>query len=223
MQDFGLPSYGPFGDPLDDLFGEPLDDPFDPFADPYEAMFNASVLGMPGNIGSLEPLAAARFQEPLAGQNNLDMDNSDRMLDLVEDTIESSPPIPPILEADDSDTIMTALENNIENTSIPPEPKVEVELFEYSGWGYPTPSIDTPRPPLGIYDNPEVQSMRDVRPVGQHGGKCKNKAGARNEIWCPLEGDYVTLEICKGNDCKYYDPGIHECRHGEENHEGYES
>ena len=62
MQDFGQPPYSPFGEPRDDLFEEPLDAQFDPFADPFETMFRAPVLGIPGNSWSIEPLAAARFK-----------------------------------------------------------------------------------------------------------------------------------------------------------------
>ena len=191
MQDFGHPSYDPFGDPLDD----PLGDLFDPFADPFEAMFNVLGPGAPGNLGSLDPSAVTNFQEPLADQDNLDMENLGEMLDSVEDGIENSPPIPPASEMDNLDTILTALEKNVENTSIPPEPQIEVELFEDPGWGYPTPSTDTPSPLLGMYDNPAIRSTRDDRPIGRRRGTSKTKSGADNKIWCPVEDDYVSPEF----------------------------
>jgi len=60
MQNFGQPSYDPFGDPLDDPLEDPLGDPFDTFADPFEATFNALGPGVPGNLGALDPSAATQ-------------------------------------------------------------------------------------------------------------------------------------------------------------------
>jgi len=135
------------------------------------------------------------------------------MLDSLEETIENSPPIPPASETDNLDTLLTALEKNIENTSIPPELEIEVELFNDPGWGYPTPSIDTPSPPLGIYDYLAIQPNRDERPIGMCEGMSKNKSGADDKIWCPVEDNYVSPEFCEDKNCKHYNPDIHECMH----------
>lgn len=214
MENFGQPPYGPLGDSQDD----PLDDPFDIFADPFETSFNTPGSGLPGSLGPPDPLAAADFQEPLEGQDNLDMDNFGGMLDSLEETIENSPPIPPALGFDGFDTILSALENNIENTSIPPELETEVELFNDPGWGYPTPSIDTPSPLPGVDDNPTTRSVfqRDGRSAGRSRGTSKNKQNSRNKVWCPVEDDYVSLETCEDKDCEHYNPNTHECMYNAE-------
>ena len=212
MENFGQPPYGPFDDPQDD----PLYDPFDIFADPFEASFNAPVPGLPGSLGPPAPLSAVNFQEPLDGQGNLDMNNFG-MLDSLEETIENSPPIPPALGFDDLDTTLSALEDDIENTSIPPELETEVELFNDPGWGHSTPSIDTPSPfidtqsPLqGIHDRPAKRS-RDERSVRRSRGTSKNKQNSGNKVWCPVEEDYVSPETCEDKDCEHYNPNTHEC------------
>ena len=209
MENFGQLPYGHFGDPQDD----PLDDPFDIFADPFEASFNAPGPGLPGSLGPPDPLSAADFQEPLEGQGNLDMDNFGGMLDSLEETIENSPPIPPALGFDGLDTTLSALENSIENTSIPPELETEVELFNDPGLECPTPSIDTPSPLQGIYDNQTTRSafQRDGRSAGQSKGTSKNKQNSGNKVWCPVEDDYVVPETCGNKDCEHYNPDIHEC------------
>ncbi len=211
MQDFGQPPYDFFADPLDEPFEDPLGNPFDPFAGPFEAMFDTLGSGLPGSLGALDPSAATNFQGPLAEQDNLNMDNLDEMLHSLEDNIEKSPPIPPISQTNDLDTLLTALEKNIENTSIPPEPKIEVELSEDPGWGYPTPSINTPSPPLGIYDYPAIQPNRDERPIGMREGMSKNKSGADDKIWCPVENDYISPEACEDKECEHYNSDVKDC------------
>lgn len=206
MQDFGQPFFDPLDDPLED----PMGDPFDLFADPFEAMFNALGSGLPGNPGILEPLATTNFQEPLADQGNLNMDNLGGMLDSLEETIENSPPIPPALEIDGLDTILSALENNIENTSIPPELETEVELFNDPGWES-TPSIDTSSPPLSIYDSPVIQPTRGHQPVSRQRGTNRTKMSTNNKTWCPLENDYISPEACDGKECEHYNADVKDC------------
>lgn len=231
MQDFGQPPYGPLDDSLDD----PLYDPLDPFNDPFEAMLNAAFGSEPSRDN---PLAAMNLPGPRTGEGEgrdnlgnllgdaeaniegtppirLGPDSLGEALGRLEKAIENSPPIPPVLETDNLDTILTALEKNIENTLMPPEPKIEVELFEDPGWGYPTPSIDTPSPPLGIYDNPAIQSTRDGRPVGQRGGRIKNKLSTDGEVWCPIADDYIQKENCEN--CQYCEQDTDVCTYyGEE-------
>ncbi|MHA2314901.1 MAG: hypothetical protein ACXACF_06390 [Candidatus Hermodarchaeia archaeon] len=211
MQDFGQPPYDFFADSLDDPFEDSMGNPFDPFANPFEAMFDTLGSGIPGSLGALDPSAATNFQGPLADQDNLNMDNLGEMLDSLEDSIEKSPPIAPTSQTNDLDTLLTALEKNIENTSILPEPKIEVELFEDPGWACPTPSIDTPSPPLGIYDYPAIQPNRDERPVGMREGMSKNKSGADDKILCPVENDYISPEACKDKSCEHYSSDTKDC------------
>lgn len=206
MQDFGQPPYDFFVDPLDDPFEDSVRNPFDPFAGPFEAMFDTLGSGIPGSLGALDPSAATNFQGPLAEQDNLD-----EMLHSLEDNIDKSPPIPPASETDDLDTLLSALEKNIENTSIPPEPKIEVELFEDPGWGYPTPSMNTPSPPLGIYDYPAIQPNRDERPISMREGMSKNKSGADDKIWCPVENDNISPKACEDKECEHYNSDVKDC------------
>lgn len=168
---------------------------------------------MAGEPGTLEPLATTNFQGPLADQGNLNMDNLGGMLDSLEETIENSPPIPPAPGIDGLDTILSALENNIENTSIPSELETEVELFNDPGWGCPTPSIDTPSSLPGIYDNPTTRSVfqQDGRSIGQSRGTNRTKTGANNKTWCPLENDYISPEACDGKECEHYNADVKDC------------
>ncbi len=209
MHDFGQPPYDFFADSLDDPSEDPLGDPFDPFAGPFEAMFDTLGSGIPGSLGALDPSAATNFQGPLADRDNLNMDNLDEMLDSLEDSIENSPPIPPISQTNDLDTLLTALEKNIENTSIPPESQIEVELSE--DWGCPTPSIDTPSPPPGIYEYPAIQPNRDKRPIGMREGMSQNKSGADDKIWCPVENAYISPEVCEDKECEHYNSDVKDC------------
>ncbi len=174
-------------------------------------MFDTLGSGIPGSLGALDPSAATNFQEPLAEQDNLNTDNLNEMLHSLEDNIEKSPPIPPPSQTNDLNTLLSALEKNIEKTSVPPDPQIEVELFEDPGWGYPTPSIDTQSPPLGIYDYPAIQPNRDEQQIRMPGGMSKNKSGADDKIWCPVENDYISPEACEDKECKYYDSEVKDC------------
>jgi len=195
MQDFGQYPYGS----LDDFLDDPLYD--DPFEDPFEAMLNAGLLGnAEADIESTPPI-------------RLGPDGICRTLGRLEKGIENSPPIRS--GPDDIGKMLGQLEKNIENTSIPPEPKIDMELFEDPGWGRTTSSINTPSPPPGIYDNPAIQSTRDGRPVGQRGGRIKNKPSTDREVWCPIADDYIQKEDCEN--CQYYDQDTDVCTYyGEE-------
>ena len=211
MQDFGQPPCDFFADSPDGPFEDSEGNPFDPFAGPFEAMFNAWGTGIPGNIGLPDPSSVTNFQDPLTGQDDFSIDNCGKMLDMTEDNIENSPPIPPTSEADNLDTIYTAAEKDIENTSIPPETKIEVELFNDLGWGDSTPSVDTPSPPPGMYDYPAIQPNRDERPIRIPAGMSKNKSDANNKIWCPVENEYISPEACKDKGCEHYNSDAKDC------------
>jgi len=198
MQDFGLPPYDE-PDEFGDLLREPQDD-FDIFADPFEALFNP--------FGS-EPLQEA--EPDMEGQFQADIDH-------MEKSIENSPPQPHHYETDSLDGILGQLEESIEGTEIPPAADSQQKLFQDKGWGQSMPSTGVHGPPSDLYDYPSSSpgKGKDSAPVGHRWGKTNSTFKGDGKIFCPLEDDYISRQKCEEKDCQYYDPEIHECRHGEE-------
>ena len=232
MQDFGQYPYGPLDDPLYE--------PLDPFEDPFETMLNAAFgPGPTGDFGLFDSFAAMNLQGPRIGEGEdrdslgsllgdaeadiegtpsirSEADDVSKTLGQLEDNIEKSPPIRS--GPDDTGKMLGRLEKDIENTSIPPEPKIDMELFEDPGWGRTTPSNPyNTSPPPGIYDNPSTRSTRSLphipnrRIAGKHGSS-KHNDSSDEEIWCPLENDFISPQVCK--DCEYYDSDAEVCVYG---------
>ncbi len=36
----------------------------------------------------------------------------------------------------------------------------------------------------------------------------KNKSGADDKIWCPVENDYISPEACGDKQCEHYNPDL---------------
>ncbi len=202
MHDFGQFPDNPLESPLDGSF---LKDPLD---------FPPNALGpdAAGNFSPSDPLAAMNLKVPGAEEDYFHMDSLGKLLTDAEAAIENTPAIPPTSPIDH-------LENSIQNTSIPPEAEAkEVQLFKGSGWGYSSPPIGSDKttpPPLGIYDEPSTRPAfyANLGPITQHGGRIRNKYGGDDKIWCPLEDDFISPQICQNQDCEHYNPETRACMH----------
>jgi len=211
VENFRLPLYG-LGDPFGNSLDEPENDPFDIFADPFETMFDPFDPG-----AALRPDPFELAEQEIEGKF---ADNVGGNFDHLEKSVENTPPIKPKYETDGFDSIFDQHEKSVEGTEIPPAPDTKVKLYHDPGWGYPTPTLNGPSPPQGLYDYPSTSPKKNTGPIGRRRGKTKDTYTADEENWCPFEGDFISRKECEKKNCKYFDRDINECRYGEENQGG---
>lgn len=188
MQNYEQPPAGPLGEPLND----PLKDPFEDISKAF---------GPDANFDLFNP-----FDYTRADLEELFMDNLGKMLNQLEESIETSPPIQPV----------SGMERDIADNH---QLSTRSKNIAHRGWGHSSPPMNpdnTPPADNEIYNNPPTQQTTPPLRIGQSLITGSSGSSTDDRIWCPVKRRFISVEICEDSDCEYYDPDTETCTYDEE-------